>query len=51
MARDAFPYLADTLLRQPSFSDIAPHHDGIAQLLDVVPVSAAGWPAASMPPR
>lgn len=39
MAREWFPYLADTRLRQPSLADIAPHHDRIAALLDVVPVS------------
>lgn len=39
MAREWFPYLADTRLRQPSFADIAPRHDQIAALLDVVPVS------------
>ena len=39
LAREWFPYLADTRLRQPAFRDIAPHHDRIAQLLDVVPVS------------
>lgn len=39
MARDWFPYLADTRLRQPALRDIAPYHDRIAQLVDVVPVS------------
>jgi transposase len=39
MARQWFPYLADTRLRQPSWGLIAVHHDRIGQLLDVVPVS------------
>jgi transposase len=39
MAREWFPYLADSRLRQPALADIAPHHDRIAALLDVVPVS------------
>jgi len=39
LAREWFPSLADTRLRQPALADIAPHHDRIAQLLDVVPVS------------
>ena len=39
LARQWFPSLADTRLRQPAFGDIAPHHDRFGQLLDVVPVS------------
>ncbi len=34
-----FPELADTRLRQPSWGQIAVHHDRIGQLLGVVPVS------------
>ncbi len=39
MIRQWFPELADTRLRQPSWGQIAVHHDRIGQLLGVVPVS------------
>jgi len=39
MAREWFPSLSDTRLRQPSWGKIAPHHDQIGELLGVVPVS------------
>ena len=39
MARGWFPQLAGTGLRQPSWGEIAQHHDRIGELLDVVPVS------------
>jgi transposase len=39
MARQWFPSLTDTRLRQPSWGRIAPHHDQIGELLGVVPVS------------
>jgi transposase len=39
LARAWFPQLAGTGLRQPSWGHIAVHHDRIAQLLGVVPVS------------
>jgi transposase len=39
MAREWFPSLTDTRLRQPSWGRIAPHHEQIRVLLGVVPVS------------
>jgi hypothetical protein len=39
MSRRWFPSLAGTRLRQPSWDEIACHHDRIGQLLGVVPVS------------
>jgi hypothetical protein len=39
MAREWFPTLAGTGLRQPSWGEIAGHHDRIERLLGVVPVS------------
>jgi transposase len=39
MARQWFPSLAGTQLRQPSWGEIAVYHDRIGQLLGVVPVS------------
>lgn len=39
MAREWFPSLAGTRLRQPSWGQIAAHHDRIERLLGVVPVS------------
>ena len=39
LAREWFPKLTDTRLRQPSWGKIAPHHERIGGLLGVVPVS------------
>jgi hypothetical protein len=39
LARGWFPSLSGTRLRQPSWQEIAPHHERIAGLLGVVPVS------------
>jgi hypothetical protein len=39
LARQWFPQVAGTGLRQPSWGEIAVHHDRIAGLLGVVPVS------------
>jgi transposase len=38
-AREWFPSLGDTRLRQPSWGQIAEHHERIGELLGVVPVS------------
>ncbi len=39
MVREWFPSLVDTRLRQPSWGQIAAHHDRIGALLGVVPVA------------